>query len=59
MLEYTLDGAASAPSALSGILLSWDHIQQKLEQFLRQEQGSPNSFDTICDWISVSVIISF
>jgi hypothetical protein len=59
MLEYTLDGAASAPSASSSIPLSWDHIQHKLEQFLKQEQGSPNSFDTICDWISVSISISF
>jgi len=55
MLEYTLDGAASAPSASSSIPLSWDHIQHKLEQFLKQEQGSPNSFDTICDWISMNV----
>jgi hypothetical protein len=59
MLEYTLDGAASAPSASSSIPLSWDHIQQKLEQFLKQEQGSTNSFDAICDWISVSIIINF
>lgn len=55
MLEYTLDGAASAPSASSSIPLSWDHVQQRLEQFLRLEQASPNSFDQICDWISVNV----
>jgi len=59
MLEYTLDGAASAPSASSSIPLSWDHIQEKLKEFLKQEQGSPNSFDTVCDWISVSTCINF
>jgi hypothetical protein len=56
MLEYTLDGAASAPAASSSTLLSWDHAQQKLEQFLKQ--GQP-SFDQICDWINVSIITSF
>jgi hypothetical protein len=59
MLEYTLDGAASAPSTSSSIPLGWDHVQQKLEQFLKPEQASLNSFDTICDWISVSRKISF
>jgi len=59
MLEYILDGAASASSASSSIPLSWDYIQLKLEQFLRQDQGSTNSFDIICDWISVSISISF
>jgi hypothetical protein len=58
MLEYTVDGAASMPSASSSTPLSWDHIQQRLEHFLKQERAS-TSFDHIFDWVNVSIIRSF
>jgi hypothetical protein len=57
MLEYTLDGATS-PSASPSTPLSWDHIQQRIEQFLKQEQAS-SSFDNILGWVKVSIITSF
>lgn len=52
MLKYAMDGAASAPSASSSTPLTWDQVQQRLEQFLKQGQFS---FDQICDWIKVNV----
>jgi hypothetical protein len=58
VLEYTLDGAASAPSASSSTPLSWDDVQERLEQFLKQEEVSP-SYDHIFGWIDVSIITSF
>jgi hypothetical protein len=55
MLEYTLDGSASAACSTA---LNWIHVQQRLEQFLKQEETS-TSFDHIFDWIDVSIITSF
>jgi hypothetical protein len=55
MLEYTLDGAEIASRRIP---VDWDYVQQKVEHFLRLEQASPNSFDKVCDWISVSIITS-
>jgi hypothetical protein len=55
MLEYTLDGSASAPSATSSTALSWDHFQWRLEEFLKEGQPSSSSFDQMCDWINVSI----
>ncbi|XP_021930528.1 eukaryotic translation initiation factor 4 gamma 3-like isoform X4 [Zootermopsis nevadensis] len=55
MLEYKSDGAMSAPSSASSTPLSWNSVQQKLEQFLKPDKASPSSFDQICDWISVNV----
>jgi hypothetical protein len=53
MLEYTLDGSATAPAASTA--LSWDHFQWRLEEFLKEGQPSSTSFDQMCDWINVSI----
>ncbi|XP_069700452.1 eukaryotic translation initiation factor 4 gamma 3-like isoform X2 [Periplaneta americana] len=53
-LEYTVGGAVPSPHS-SSAAINWDHVQQKLEQFLKPEQASPPSFDQICDWIGANV----
>jgi hypothetical protein len=55
MLEYTVDGSATAPSATSSTALSWEHFQWRLEELLKEEQPSSTSFDQMCDWINVSI----
>lgn len=57
-LEYTVDGAASAPSASLSTPLEWDHVQERLEKFLEKEEA-PTSFDHIFGWIDVSILASF
>ncbi|PNF16446.1 hypothetical protein B7P43_G10313 [Cryptotermes secundus] len=53
-LEFTVDGPASAPSPSLSTPLEWDHVQERLEKFLKKEEA-PTSFDHIFGWIDANV----
>ncbi|KAJ9596730.1 hypothetical protein L9F63_012236 [Diploptera punctata] len=54
-LEYVVGDAATVPAANTSAPINWDHVQQKLVQFLDAEQTLPPSFDEVCAWISANV----